>query len=71
MQRSQWEASDWFKANKLNLNELKTQTMIFSTRRLENFENPENIKFLGVIVDTKLCWDQHVDYQASKLFKVI
>lgn len=71
MQLSQLKASEWFRANKLHLNETKTQIMFFSTRCLDHFDNTENVKALGVIMDPHLRWDQHVDYLCGKLSKTV
>ena len=43
--------------------------MIFSTRNLENYQNPDKVKFLGVVLDPKLYWDKHVEHVAKKLSK--
>ena len=66
----------WFDTNKLSLNLSKTKFMIFGNRKIgENihveiedvvidrvYEN----KFLGVMLDHKLCWKPHISYLCSK-----
>lgn len=71
MENSQIKASSWFSANKLNLNHSKTTKMILSTRSLDNIENPEQVKFLGIILDSCLNWKSHVDYISGRLCKTI
>ena len=67
---------DWLNANKLIINLSKTHLMLFTNR-----SRPESIsisvnneivnevsetKFLGVIVDNKLCWDAHINHISQK-----
>ena len=72
--------SNWFTSNKLTLNVDKTQVMMFSRRttpipnthvelRGQAIANVSKAKFLGVIVDEKLNWKDHVSFVASKLSK--
>lgn len=56
-------AEDWFAANKLKLNENKTQQLTLSSRP----EGNAVVKFLGVYMDDGLKWCQHVDHLAKKL----
>ena len=69
---------DWMNANKLTLNYSKTKCMLFSrkTRDLNTIQivinsNPiecvSTFKYLGVIIDEKLCWNAHTKYLISKL----
>lgn len=65
------EVADWIKANKLSLNLLKTNYMLFSNIIdnlpgnivLDNtvIQKVSSTKFLGIIVDDKLSWKLHVD----------
>ena len=61
----------WIKANKLNLNLKKTHFIIFYRSRIksegvqitirnENIKETNSIKFLGIIVDNKLKWHEHI-----------
>ena len=73
--------SDWFKANKLALNETKTKFVIFHKSRnkppkdfkliLNNIEieRVEVTKFLGVLIHENLSWKPHVDYVSNKVSK--
>ena len=72
--------SNWFMSNKLTLNVDKTQVMFFSRRkkttpniqvtlRGQPIANVTNTKFLGVIVDEKLNWKDHISFIASKISK--
>ena len=66
--------SKWFKANKLFLNETKTNYLIFhplQKKPPENFDiNLNDIvlerfpftKFLGVMVQENVLWNHHIDY---------
>lgn len=62
---------DWLLANKLKQNVSKTQTIIFTNRQLNGFDNEKSIKFLGVHLDPTLTWNVHVDYISNKIAKNI
>ena len=66
---------DWFHANKLPLNISKTHYMIFKTRGKVDktnslnvyidqvkLKNVETTKFLGLIIENRLSWLQHINY---------
>lgn len=67
--------------NKLLLNWEKTKYMIFSTRKISENINiyvedvriirVAEIKFLGVMLDTKLTWKPHLEYIQTKVSKCI
>ena len=69
----------WFNENKLALNVSKTKFMIFLLRHQkppDNFriildgielEHVSSTKFLGVILDEKLTWNDHIHHVATKL----
>jgi len=68
----------WFKANFLSLNINKTCVLQFRTNnKIENtleikysnetILNVSSVKFLGLLVDDTLSWDQHINQLASKL----
>ena len=69
----------WFKVNKLSLNVAKTNFIVFSGRKkaenaritIENndIERVSNTKFLGVMIDEKLTWKQHISNLKVKLSK--
>ena len=73
--------SEWLCSNKLSLNLKKTHYMIFCPPRKKVLSNIEikidnctiecvsQTKFLGVILDSKLSWKQHIDYVKSKIYK--
>ena len=77
--------SEWLKVNKLSLNVKKTHYMIFSKKRTPNFSSPkinlkidgeilsevDKTKFLGVIIDNKLNWNEHVNYICGKIARGI
>ena len=70
--------SDWFALNKLSLNSLKTNYMIFKNNNLDSplpdlildgvtVTRVQSVKFLGVLVDEKLTWKNHVTVVEKKL----
>ena len=76
--------SYWFKLNKLSLNIKKTNFIVFQTRnkKLPNgnltikiddtvIEQVNNTKFLGVIINNKLTWDEHIKTIYNKVSKSI
>ena len=74
--------SNWMKANKQILNIEKTNYILFGTQAtIENnlklyYRNKEinivsNTKFLGVFVDEKLSWNNHIDNLCKTLSKNI
>ena len=74
---------EWFKVNKLTLNIDKTYYMVFHRGRrkfknnielvINNMEIREIkcIKYLGVIIDSKLNWIDHITYVKNKVAKGI
>lgn len=53
---------DWFLSNQLVLNKDKTETMIFSLKHHTLDAKYFNcVKFLGVVLDSKLTWDKHTE----------
>ena len=65
----------WLRKNKLSLNYSKTSFIIFNEQPNKTFDyefklkinnNPikrvNSIKYLGVLIDSKLSWSEHVDY---------
>ena len=73
--------SEWFAVNKLSLNLSKTNFMVFTNCRREqnvniSINNCEidmvyKSKYLGVLIDSKLNWKDHVAMIKSKLSKSI
>ena len=71
--------NEWFAVNKLSLNLSKTNFMLFTNcRREQNVSISVNnckigmvykTKFLGVEIDSKLNWKDHVGMVTSKLSK--
>ena len=75
------DISNWFKLNKLSVNVKKCNFIVFSTKQikvdikinLEKFEL-ERVKyteFLGVIINEKLTWDDHISLVCNKVSKHI
>ena len=76
----------WFQANKLSLNESKTKFTLFHKSwdkdilplklpilKINNFEikGTTSIKFLGIMVDENLTWNDHIHILENKLSKNI
>ena len=70
------------KLNKLSLNVKKTKSVIFSRKQKpiaaitlsingEDIENVEHFNFLGIILDEKLSWINHINMLSNKISKVI
>ena len=76
------EFETWLKINKLSLNVGKTKTMVFtSSRNISNknvnismsgniLEQVKSTKFLGINIDHKLDWREHINYVCNKLAKI-
>ena len=64
--------AEWMCINKLSLNVKKTKFMLFTIRNVpisdtlyingETIERVDNFKFLGVLIDAKLTWNDHVQF---------
>ena len=71
--------TDWFRANQLSVNASKTKYMLISSKKNttkstatlkiddENLDQVTHTKFLGLLLDQHLCWDQHIQYCAKKI----
>lgn len=69
----------WFDENKLTLNLSKTKFIIFGNRLADTnkklmingieLERVSEIKFLGVVIDSKLSWKPHIKYIKTKISK--
>ena len=71
-------------ANKLTLNIDKTYYMIFHSARIKNtdfalrisinncaLKEVENCKYLGIILDSKISWVEHITYVKNTISKGI
>ena len=76
------DISLWLKVNKLSLNIGKTHYMVFHSKNKcsvdMNIKIDNNIinrvsytKFLGIIIDEKLNWKQHINYVSGKVSRCI
>ena len=73
------EIMKWLKVNKLTLNVDKTQCMLFTRKKcntklsikIENsfLTQVTKTKFLGIIIDEKLNWKDHILYISNKISK--
>ena len=76
------ERSLWLKANKLSVNVKKTCTVTFSNipcvrNRINNIyidgpkiDTVSHIQFLGVIIDNKINWNEHIQYTCKTYLRV-
>ena len=75
------QISLWLKTNKLSLNIKKTHFMLFHRKKIDavikiQIDNEEidrvyKTKFLGVIIDHKITWKEHVTYVSGKMSRSI
>ena len=67
--------NEWFNANLLSLNFVKTYFMKFQSKNNSLIEmnitnsnkiisSTSNLKFLGIIIDNPLSWKNHIDMRA-------
>ena len=72
----------WLQANKLTLNTDKTHYMFFHRARIKSktgkisirnnaIDEVKSTKFLGVIIDDKLNWTEHIQYIKNEISKSI
>ena len=73
----------WLRSNKLSLNVQKTYYMVFHRARVKSDEHAvitidnvilqrtNSFKYLGVIIDYKLNWTQHIAHVRNKISKGI
>ena len=69
--------SSWFKANKLSLNAVKTNFIVFGHKKIPRdlnlvldgnvLDRTDCVKFLGIYVDEKLTWNNHLNYISGKI----
>ena len=76
------KVSFWLQSNKLTLNVNKSHYMVFHRSRIKHSQTAikiqnctinktDSIKFLGVIIDNKLNWHEHIIYIKNKISKSI
>ena len=75
--------SDWFLANKMSFNKDKTSYMFFNFKKKSCSDDigismddvkllrESSYKYLGVIIDDQLTWNQHIDHIISKIKRFI
>lgn len=67
------QANEWYKANMLLMNREKTQTAVFTLTNTGNLENEfsQCVKLLGMHIDSKLTWHEHVKHLCKSLHRII
>ena len=73
--------TDWFRANKLSLNISKTNYILFTYQNRQvvtnidlqlsdiSIERTKYTKFLGIYIDEKFKWDEHINVMKTKISK--
>ena len=74
--------SEWFRLNKLSLNVNKTNHIIFGSKKMKfvdscnkikidntPIEQVQSTKFLGVIINSRLSWEDHIKAVRNKISK--
>ena len=72
----------WSKENKLHFNDQKSKVMLISRRRKErksidiylnnnHLEQVDKIKYLGIIIDSKFKFNEHIKYITERCTKLI
>jgi len=72
----------WSKENKLQFNDLKSHVMFISRRRKERksidiylnnnrLEEVDKMKYLGIIIDSKFKFNEHIKYATDRWTKLI
>ena len=75
---------DWLLANKLHINVSKTNYIIFNPRKKNvkldsnniiingsSILRVDSVKFLGVVLDSKLLWTEHISFICGKIARGI
>ena len=65
------EAADWFQANGFKLNENKTQKILFTLTGDDGNGMEQPVNLLGVILDNRLSWRDHIESVCIRLSRVI
>ena len=82
MENDLMNTAEWLKANKLSYNIKKTHFMVFTNKNKtppnmelhigdRPIERVEHTKFLGLILDHKLTWKNHINFISNKIAKGI
>ena len=73
----------WLRSNKLSLNVLKTYYFVFHRAKIKSdehaviiinnviFQRTNSLKYIGVIIDYKLNWSQHIAHVKNNISKGI
>ncbi|KAG8259427.1 hypothetical protein J6590_108757 [Homalodisca vitripennis] len=61
----------WFHANKLKVNQEKTENIVFSLSSRPKGSENKSVKLLGINLDSSLTWGVHTNSLCSRLSRVI
>lgn len=67
LQEAKTNTDELVKSFGLVLNQAKSTSMIYSLRHIDDTNYIKPTKFLGIVMDEKLIWNQHVNELCSKL----
>ena len=75
---------NWLCCSRLTLHLSKTKYVIFQPRQKVNYnlhsplvlagqilQESQSVKYLGVYIDSHLCWNDHIDYLCCKISKTL
>lgn len=65
------DAEAWFGSNGLMMNKEKTNILVLAMRDIVEQSNITSVKFLGMMLDTRMQWNVHGDYTAKKLSSAV
>jgi len=72
MADAQAESQYWFEANGITLNKSKTQSLLFTLCRTQtDIDECESAKLLGVVLDSTLNWELHIQNVCTRLSRVV
>lgn len=65
------DSISWFESNGLYLNNDKTQKLIVSLKPTNLVQESSHVQLLGITIDSKLSWHEHINKVCKKLSRVV